>query len=78
MPNIYSIRSHYPLPPRDSEAIYQYATATTFLKVSQTVTIAPEPTRRIINAIGIIKHNEKIYLPVVAAERFDERGGLIP
>jgi hypothetical protein len=72
------IKRDYPLPARNSESTYDYQIDATVLSVAQTVTVAPEPIRRIINAIGIIKHEEKVYIPAVSTDRYDNRERFVP
>lgn len=55
-----SLKQSYPLPARNVIHVYQYEVDATFLRLCQTITVTPEPIRRIINAIGILKYNEII------------------
>lgn len=48
------------------------------MHVAQTVTIAPEPIRRVINAIGIINYDEGVYIPTVARPSTGDTGRFIP
>ncbi|CAG4981352.1 unnamed protein product [Colias eurytheme] len=48
------------------------------LRVAQSVTIVPEPIRKIINAIGYVKYEDKIYVPAVAVDPVDRNGQPTP
>lgn len=63
---------------RNTEHIYNYQVDANFLKIAQTITIAPEPLRKIIDAVGILKYNEQVYIPAVAANVFNRNGNFVP
>lgn len=73
-----SLKHAYPIAASDPEMAYPYRVSAELLHVAQTVTVAPEPMKRVINAIGIVHHDEGIYIPTVAAPRRDDRGRFIP
>lgn len=49
-----------------------------WIEVMNTATIAPEPLFSILTTLGILKHGDEIYLPVMAKDETDEGGHLIP
>lgn len=61
-----NLKTAYPLPARDTELTYNYQVNADLLHVAQTVTIAPEPIKRLINAVGIISYDEGVYIPAVS------------
>ncbi|CAB3259280.1 unnamed protein product [Arctia plantaginis] len=59
---------HYPILPRFVEETNQHQGLNAeFLKIIKTFTFVPTPIKKLIDAIGILKFEEKIYIPVVAA-----------
>lgn len=66
------------MPARDTDLAYDYQVNADLLHVAQTVTVAPEPIRRVINAIGIVNYDEGVYIPTVARPVVDDRGRFIP
>lgn len=72
------LKAAYPLPARDTELAYPYQVNADLLHVAQTVTIAPEPIKRLINAVGIINYDEGVYIPTVAQVALDDRRRMIP
>lgn len=73
-----NLKKSYPLPARDTDLVARYQVDATLLHVAQTVTIAPEPIQRVINAIGIITHDEGVFIPAVSREGTDHRGRFVP
>ncbi|CAB3224865.1 unnamed protein product [Arctia plantaginis] len=72
------IKRESPVVPRLTQATYEYGVTSDMLRVAQAVTIAPEPIKKIINAIGHLKYEDKIFLPAVAAEPRDVNNRIIP
>ncbi|CAK1591722.1 unnamed protein product [Parnassius mnemosyne] len=66
-----NLKTAYPLPARDTELAYPYQVDADLLHVAQTVTIAPEPIKRLINAVGIINYDEGVYIPNVSRAATD-------
>lgn len=73
-----NLKTAYPLPARDTDLAYPYQINSDLLHVAQTVTIAPEPIKRLINAVGIINYDEGVYIPTVSRPATDDRGRFIP
>lgn len=73
-----SLKTAYPLPARDADQAYRYEVNADLLHIAQTVTIAPEPIKRLINAVGIINYDEGVYIPTVSKTINDDRGRFIP
>lgn len=73
-----AIKADLPLVPRLVEHIKQPGVTSDMLRAAQSVTIVPEPIRRIINAIGYVKFEEKIYVPAVARDPIDRHGRVTP
>lgn len=73
-----SLKAYYPVVARNTEHIYSYQVDANFLRIAQTVTVAPEPLRRVIDAVGIVKHSDKIYIPAVATRVFNRNGAFVP
>lgn len=73
-----NLKTAYPLPARDTELAYPYQVSADLLHVAQTVTIAPEPIKRLVNAVGIINYDEGVYIPTVSRPAHDDRGRFIP
>lgn len=73
-----NLKTAYPLPARDTDLAYPYQINADLLHVAQTVTIAPEPIKRLINAVGIINYDEGVYIPTVSRAATDDRGRFIP
>lgn len=48
------------------------------LRAAQAVTIVPEPIRRIINAVGYLKFEDKLYVPAVSSKPVDRQGNPMP
>lgn len=63
-----AIKSDLPVVPRLVEHMKQPGVNSDMLRAAQSVTIVPEPIRRIINAVGYVKFEEKVYVPAVAAD----------
>ena len=72
-----NLKTAYPLPARDTDLVYNYQVNADLLRVAQTVTIAPEPIKRLINAVGIVSHDEGVYIPAVSRVETDDRGRFI-
>ncbi|CAB3233177.1 unnamed protein product [Arctia plantaginis] len=70
------IKRESPVVPRLTQATYEYGVTSDMLRVAQAVTIAPEPIKKIINAIGHLKYEDKIFLPAVAAEPRDANSSI--
>lgn len=49
-----------------------------WIEVMNTATIAPEPLFSILTSMGILKHGDEIFLPVMAKDEVDENGRFIP
>lgn len=75
---IEAIKTDLPVVPRLVDQIKQPRVNSDMLRAAQTVTIIPEPIRRVINAIGYVKYEEKIYVPAVAKDPTDRRGNWTP
>ncbi|KAJ0172686.1 hypothetical protein K1T71_011825 [Dendrolimus kikuchii] len=61
-----------------TESINQHpAINAEFLNIIKTFTFIPTPIKRLIDAIGIIKYEDKVYFPVVAATP-EVDGGITP
>lgn len=73
-----NLKTSYPLPARDSDLVYPYQVNADLLHVAQTVTIAPEPIKRLVNAVGIVSYDEGVYIPTVSKPATDDRGRFIP
>ncbi|CAB3221954.1 unnamed protein product [Arctia plantaginis] len=73
-----SIKADLPVVPRLTEHIKQPGVTSDMLRAAQSVTIVPEPIRRIINAVGYVKYEDKIYVPAVASDPIDRHGVIIP
>lgn len=73
-----NLKTAYPLPARDTDLVYNYQVNADLLCIAQTVTIAPEPIKRLINAVGIVSHDEGVYIPAVSRVETDDRGRFIP
>lgn len=74
---ILSLKSKFTAIPRFTDATYQHeGMSPAALKVLKTCTMVPVTIKRTIDAIGIVTHDEKIYLPVIA--KTEANGILIP
>ncbi|KAG7304706.1 hypothetical protein JYU34_010053 [Plutella xylostella] len=63
--------------PRFTDAVYQHVGLTpSVLKILTTCTMVPVTIKKIIDAVGVLSHDDKVYLPVVAKTENNE--GLIP
>lgn len=60
-----SLKSDYPLTSRHSDLTFKYSISSKMQHLARTVTVAPTPLVKLINAIGIIKKDGAIYLPAV-------------
>lgn len=74
-----NVVEHYPLVPRFSEHINAHVGLNAeFLRIIKTFSFVPTPIKKIIDAIGILKHEDKVYLPVMAASPTDANGVIRP
>lgn len=73
-----SIKSDLPVVPRITDHVKSLGVTSDMLRVAQSVTIVPEPIRKIINAIGYVKYEEKVYVPAIAADPVDRHGQITP
>ncbi|CAB3252423.1 unnamed protein product [Arctia plantaginis] len=73
-----AIKSDLPVIPRVTDHIKHPGVTSDMLRVAQSVTIVPEPIRRIINAIGYLKYEDKVYVPAVAADPVDRHNIVTP
>lgn len=71
-------RTLYPLPIQHLSDVNPLSIDPQLQLVARTLTVTPTPFRRLINAIGIIKYDEKIYLPSVAKDVMDNDKRLVP
>ncbi|CAB3241896.1 unnamed protein product [Arctia plantaginis] len=72
------LKHDYPIAARDTELAYNYRVNSDLLHVAQTAVVAPEPMKRVINAVGILQYDEGVYIPTVAREATDDRGRFVP
>lgn len=68
----------YPLAARDVDLAYNYRVNADLLHVAQTVVVAPEPMKRLINTVAIVNYDEGVYIPTIAHETTDDRVRFIP
>lgn len=50
-----------------SEHCYNYQVSSDMLQVAQSVTVVPEPIKRIVDAIGYLKYEGKVYASAVGS-----------
>ncbi|CAG5011721.1 unnamed protein product [Parnassius apollo] len=60
--------------PRLTDYTYNYAVACDAVNITR----VPEPIRKIVNSIGYIEHDKKVYVPAVAREVLDQYERLVP
>ncbi|RZF43394.1 hypothetical protein LSTR_LSTR001655 [Laodelphax striatellus] len=63
-----------PLLPVNTESIYEYSSNADFLLLMRSITTHLTPMRDIVNAIGIIKHDRKIFVPALSIDSEDRNG----
>ncbi|CAH0404107.1 unnamed protein product [Chilo suppressalis] len=73
-----NIKKDMSVVPRYTEHCYQYRVTSDMLRVAQSVAIVPEPIKRIIDAVGHLTYEDKMYTPAVAAEVYDRRRQYVP
>lgn len=73
-----NLKTAYPLPARDTDQVYNCEVIADLLRIAQTVVTAPEPVKRLVNAVGIISYDEGVYIPAVSRVENDDRGRFIP
>lgn len=49
-----------------------------WIEVMNTATIVPEPFLSLISSVGILKHGDDIYLPVMSKDHTDSEGHFVP
>lgn len=72
------IRSEFPLTPEKSQ--FHHKNGLTFEQVHgiRQHTVVPEPIKMIVDAVGILKFEDRVYLPAIHAARYDARNRFIP
>ncbi|KOB64527.1 Uncharacterized protein OBRU01_24127 [Operophtera brumata] len=73
-----AIKTDLPIVPRHTEHTQALGVTSDMLRAAQSITIVPEPIRKIINAIGYVKYEEKLYVPAVANRPVDRQGNPVP
>ncbi|CAB3233229.1 unnamed protein product [Arctia plantaginis] len=75
---ILSLKSNFTMIPRYTDSVYQHEGMTpSIIKILRTCTVAPVTIKKIVDAVGVLTHDERVYLPVVA-KTVDAHGDLIP
>ncbi|CAH0721912.1 unnamed protein product, partial [Brenthis ino] len=72
------LKSDYPLVSRNGELTYPYLASARLQHLAKTVTVAPAPLVKVINAVGIIKRDGFVYLPAVRANLRDINNEFVP
>ncbi|CAB3232676.1 unnamed protein product [Arctia plantaginis] len=75
---IEAIKADLPVVKRLTDHVKQFGVNSDMLRVAQSITIVPEPIRKIINAVGHLKYEDKIYVPAIAADPVDRHGQIVP
>ncbi|XP_026474001.1 uncharacterized protein LOC113377792 [Ctenocephalides felis] len=75
-----NVVEHFPIVPRFADHIntHRGLNAEFLRTIIRSFSFVPTPIKRIIDAIGILKHEDKIYLPVMAASPTTEQGVIRP
>lgn len=60
-----SLKEDYPLTSRHADITMKYSISSKLQHLAKTVTVAPTPLVKIINAVGIVKKDGAVYLPAV-------------
>lgn len=71
-------RREYTLPQRTPELVYNYNQEAALSAVLREITVFPEPIKRIINALGVIRYEGVLYLPFLMRNSYTRTDQFIP
>lgn len=73
-----ALKEDYPLVARNSAITYPYDVSSRLNHLAKTITVAPTPLVKSINALGIIKRDGCVYIPAVRDDLVDRDDNFVP